>query len=366
MGLLEVDTSNLDYTSEDARFLQPRSRPAFRPWRTRIEFLHRTVRDYFATSAGSLLLRQYTDAPFDAHLFRCNLLITNMTAKDVSDPPHLMKLDSAETFLVQIQSRPPGEVAAFLLFEKMVALIDSQYDVLRQYVPFTRHRSLLEQRLTCWVPDHGNAMSFAVELGWTTYVESRLTVTMQKIGGRPLLDYALRPASRKQSHWDIINILLHGGACPDATLEDGVPQWAYFLMSLHVALDVNPKSCLDIIKVLITHGTSTRVGPDQMNWILQGNEFDELAVHAAFQNGDIFGHQPVPAKNPYTSLLRTGDSANNVTAKNDEGLLSFMDVLQILQQWSKGRDEKVRLLSEDDMAMLKSIAETAEHNCGPV
>ncbi len=190
MGLLEVDTDPSPDSEPPVR-QKPRS-VILRPWKTRIEFLHRTVRDYFATSTGSQLLHQYRRIPFDAHMFSCNLLVTNMTTKTINNPPLAIKYESVTSFLYHIRSRPDAGEAAFTLFDKMVDLIHEHAFVLRSKAERAPSAADFNGPLCQWVEHQSTAMSLAIQLNWSAYIRARLTPALvQEKRGRPLIDYAL-------------------------------------------------------------------------------------------------------------------------------------------------------------------------------
>lgn len=350
MGLLEIGIIEDDYNPGNIEILRSRGKPELRLWRTRVEFLHRTVRDYFATPAAKRLLDQFAGGPFDAHMFRCNLLVTNMIAKESSNPPSSLKYQSAINFLVQILSRPPGEEAAFLLFDKMVEMIGDQVRELDEVATGNRKPTILGFHLIHWLQCRNHAMLLAIELGWTTYVQSRLTSAMlQEQMGRPFLDYALRPEPRPHvpARQDVVELLLLRGACPDATLENGIPIWLYFLADVCLKWLPNPKKCLNTITALLSHGISTCVTLREVIEVVR----DEVG-------------RPEPLLR--ANALRPRSSVDETMAKSDKGLFSFLDMLQVLPKMSEHTSEDMHLLSDADMAMLKSVVETAEHRCRSV
>ncbi|KIW69033.1 hypothetical protein PV04_04937 [Phialophora macrospora] len=402
MGLLEVDTDSM--ASQESGFQNTRGM-TLRPWRTRIEFLHRTVRDYFATPAAMCLLHQYTDGPFDAHMFRCNLLVTNMTTKAVSNPPLTMKWESATNFLHQIQSRPDGEEASFSLFDKMVELIEEQALGLG---PKARHASISSdhaESLAHWTEHHNNAISLAIQLGWTTYVRTNLTTAMvQGKKGRPLLDYALRPSISKprQPNHQIASILLSRGACPDTSMDgmfpksgswkpDGAgqdatetrlplqssldahivqrpsnPIWIYFLISLVSYTELNLETYLETIQALLMHGVHTKAtivdlerALDRTGRSLPGVQDGGRPV-LLFPRGLRWAEVNVGEK-LYRRLREIKSPESQCAARHvGTACYSFLEVLQSLRLLSE-EGQEVPMFPEGDIAAPENRIGSPEH-----
>jgi hypothetical protein len=103
------------------------------------------------------------------------------------------------------------------------------------------------------------------------------------------------------------------------------------------------KKCLNTVTALLSHSVGTWVARNEVYRVVGAGELD-WAVEC--------------------ELVKEPSAAARKTMVNyDEGPFSFLDVLQILQQRSKGKHEDSRIISEVDIAMLKSIAETTEHRC---
>ncbi|EXJ73697.1 uncharacterized protein A1O5_03459 [Cladophialophora psammophila CBS 110553] len=263
MGLLETD-SGTDYHPHP--FYGTKLRPGMR-----IEFLHRTVRDYFAGRAARDLLHQHTGGPFDAHMFQCNLMVTNM--RTFALPYQLLSYDltSMTPFLHQILVRPElpgGEEAAFILFETMVELLNEPGCTLRHGVQYDTALWLslpvAKTALENWADDYSNALSLGIQIGWRSYVKARLTATIQEKEGRPLLDYALRSCHNMiwiPPHHDILHSLLILGPGPDAFIHGdyNVPIWAYFLESPQFMTSLDYAACPEVVRTLMMHGIRTMV-----------------------------------------------------------------------------------------------------------
>ena len=168
MGLLEVEME-----SELFVYL----RPSAELWLTRIEFLHRTVMDFLLKPTAQRILCDYTNDAFNAHLFRCNLLmvdvVTSIMRRDIE-----CKFASISCFLRQFQSTGPRDAASFLLFERMVQALKQHVSDLAIYLNNGRldHQAfvILADFILQWRDDEDPLLSLVLKLGWDPYVNSKL------------------------------------------------------------------------------------------------------------------------------------------------------------------------------------------------
>lgn len=122
MGLLEIDT-----------LYQWACNAERHPWTTKIEFLHRTVRDFLLKRSTQKTLRDYSGSDFDAHLFRCNTLIANVSMPGGTNGLEL-HFGSFACFFRQIQERSKDDQAAAILLKEMTRLLSMQAHQLSTFI----------------------------------------------------------------------------------------------------------------------------------------------------------------------------------------------------------------------------------------
>ncbi|KIY03185.1 uncharacterized protein Z520_01652 [Fonsecaea multimorphosa CBS 102226] len=363
MGLLEIDPTA---DEEDCEGDLIKLRPA-----TKIEFLHRTVRDYFAGPAGRRLLHKHTGGPFDAYMFQCNLMAISVRTF-VSDDQWFSLTnfsDAVDDFLLRIMDRQVEERMAFVLFEKVVELFDEHGEVLsdgeRWEFGSFRH---IGNALRHWLEYRSNAVSLAIQLGWKPYVKARLTTTaIQEKEGRPLLFYALRAS---KSHGDgndeltlpdldILSDLLRLGASPDSIFVDGeyhIPLWAYFLQSIQFIEELDYAACLEIVKLFLLHGIRTVVTEADLVYVYgeclsDSNGWGFEPSHEILQDPQEFVQERLTELR--TSSLEIVDGADSY---------SFLEVPQSLARVAE--DSEHSLFAEADIVAFKGL-ESSQHRKVP-
>ncbi|KIW27934.1 uncharacterized protein PV07_07630 [Cladophialophora immunda] len=318
MGLLEIGPSTLA-PSRLGR-LQAESP---------IEFLHRTVRDYFAGPAARDLLHQHTGGPFDAHMFQCNLMAVSLRNFVLHNQWLPTEYLAVKKFLLQITKRRDAEGPAFVLFEKMVELFNEHRSVVRQKLLKECPGIAFDIALNHWLQDRGNSISLSIHLGWKSYVKARLTTaTIREQQGRPLLLCALPPYSWEWnlSDPDIICDLLTLGANPDTMVHDvfDIPIWVYILESIQFIKDIDYETCLRIAKLLIVHGIRTLVAETDLAHVAK-------QMLESLNLWDPFLLDPFPGPRQFVhrrfEKIRGSSAGENGDA---EPLYSFLDVLQSL------------------------------------
>jgi hypothetical protein len=287
MGLLEVGMATW-------WFIRPSQEVSL----TRIEFLHRTVRDWLLKPSAQRILYEYADGNFDAHLFRCNLLIIDVTTSIMSKDTD-GKFASISCFLRQIQDRPASEETSFILFEKMAGILEQQGPEFTSWLRnghSVKKESFiaLTESILHWKDEVDSAMSLAIKLGWRSYIESRLTQrTIEQKHGRPLLDYALRPCYQKIRNPDlwIVKRILEEGASPDEVIcrKENVPVWAHFLESIQLIKHMDYTVCLNTIVALLEHGIRTGATQAELQSI-----FSDLILRIAETDEAFLSRKQMP------------------------------------------------------------------------
>ncbi|KAH0832653.1 hypothetical protein FOPE_01273 [Fonsecaea pedrosoi] len=336
MGLFEVDPPLRPGTSQQ-------------PWNMKIEVMHRSVRDFFETPAAMELLYQHSGGPFDASIFRCNLLVTNMTSR-IALPSLCSKQHSVAFFMREILARSDSEEASFLLFEKMTELVKDHVGILFTCISEEDRKRDLFQVLLRWCQDRGSAMSLAVLLQWMPYIKSRLSETcIDQKEGRPLLDYALRrdlfyPQSPNE---EIVTTILKYGANPDSALDtrDKIPIWLYFLETLPLMERMDYSACFGTIKALLMRGVHTRV-----------TVIDIVACHSeVVKYLGWWQNHPLSARRR-NRLKKLAEDANTETVSPK---FSFLQVVQSLIP-SAGNATSSGLFSKIDVSILKELEAAQE------
>ncbi|OAL39757.1 hypothetical protein AYO20_01154 [Fonsecaea nubica] len=305
---------------------------------TRIEFLHRTVRDYFAGRAARDLLHRHTDSPFDAHMFQCNLMAIDIRTFGRYGATFGRGLFDVEKFLRHIIERPDEEEAAFVLFEKVVEPFDgiematSNYD----YSHLNIQSGIIHLIFRSWSEHRSNAISLSIQLGWKSYVKARLTeAKVREKEGRPLLHYALTPLTECWTLPDpsILSDLLRLGANLDELVSTpylSVPIWASFLTAIPYIEDLDYTRCLEIVKMLVLHGTRPL----------------DLARHHFIHNSALYPDMRRGVGRPCRTNRQQKDDA--------ETLFSFLDVAESLVRRSFD-GSKSPVFTEEDIVTLREL-----------
>lgn len=232
--------------------------------RDRVDFLHRSVRDFLSTKDMQNMLRAHSDNSFNANLELCRAIIGTIqilsTEQSVwSDRPTLADTDWADVELIQplfffarqieLHHQPGTKVVAAshsLHRQAEAALRDTEWKWRYKQLTFTGH---------------------AVEHHLAEYVKFRLNAnpemaTMQM--ERPLLDYALVPRplrfyGRLSPSLAMVSLILDKKANPNAHYKDWTV-WARFLQTSRADASLRSKKFFaqpemyDIVLKLIQHG----------------------------------------------------------------------------------------------------------------
>ncbi|KAH0845847.1 hypothetical protein FOPE_11040 [Fonsecaea pedrosoi] len=323
---------------------------------TRIEFLHRTVRDYFAGRAAVDLLHRHTDSPFDAHMFQCNLMAIDIRTFGRYGTTLGTGLFDVEKFLRHIIERPDEEETAFVLFEKVVELFDGIEMATSNYYNHLNIRSrTINQILQSWSAHRSNSMSLSIQLGWKSYVKARLTeAKVREKEGRPLLHYALVPVADSWTSPDpsILSDLLRLGANPDelvSTQHLSVPIWVSFLAAIPYIEGLDYTRCLEIVKMLVLHGTRPVMIATDFKSAL--DQVWHHCIHSSASYSDMF------------SGVRMSRRTNLQQKDDAETFCSFLDVAESLVQQSFDSSESP-VFTEEDIVTLREL-ELSRYGKGP-
>ena len=233
----------------------------------RVEFFHRTARDFFKTNTAQQMLFEYSCGPYSALLFRCNTLVA-----DIMSYTKLPKTKTIQNiclyhltcFLSGIRRLTEVDASIFDLYEKLLdnlILAENERDSASLAGDPMPH-------VPCWLPETTRywdwqessrmnlGLALAIQFGWTAYIRSRLTSQMiLDNSGRPLLDYATIP---RLDHMvnpkvHIVKHMLSLGAKPN-TLYRGETLWVRFIRTLQ-AIEISDHAViLETIKMLAQSG----------------------------------------------------------------------------------------------------------------
>ena len=212
----------------------------------KVDFLHRTVRDFLLTGDMQKLLEERLDPAFNAKAALCN------------------------AFLAQLKAVPPVDI-----FKSKSTPLDDILEDLLNYAKELEVEAdepqikLLDEaeRVVCttssiwkWKRKKTAFLGLAVQRDLQLYVKHRLMMHPQLIRGhgRPLLDHALMPSPPKHGLRSLspqmVNILLNSGAMPNQKYKDSTV-WGRFILTLkRNEAPSADEITLDVLSSLLTKG----------------------------------------------------------------------------------------------------------------
>jgi hypothetical protein len=205
----------------------------------KVEFLHRTVRDFLLDSGANRILNQFTDVPVDAQMFHCNRLLSNLITLTRCHPRFLpddlgRKEVLIDRLIKELASRPASDKQRTEdMVEKLKPLLEifakGSSDAASWLTLETLDSSSISGRsLKIWTRDNNSFITLAINSSWTSYVESHLTKDIvQGKQGRPFLAYVLN-AFMSDEKLKILATILEHGANPNE-LFHGASVWMHFL-----------------------------------------------------------------------------------------------------------------------------------------
>lgn len=157
-------------------------------WEIKVDFLHRTARDFMCTREAQSIFHRYTDGPYDAHLYRCNVLVADTMSVHLlpsSPTSRFASLLDVASFLGQIQTRTCVDSLTFALYEKLMIYVET---ILRDATVEDgglsvepRFDEIAEEFLSNYKVWGDLAMNMARRIGWNEYVESRTLSRLQEL-----------------------------------------------------------------------------------------------------------------------------------------------------------------------------------------
>ncbi|KAJ4312865.1 hypothetical protein N0V84_009719 [Fusarium piperis] len=259
-------------------------------FRYQVDFLHRTVRDFFLdTGVLDDIMQQRPTKSFDPHLSLCKIMLglSKIMATDKLNSQvynHLFTLADSLMYYARNVEETHARVYEEEEHCENQESVTELFDILDELDRLNSER--LGHLGLHWTnikdPPKGTFQEWrkktflaaAIQAGLLMYVEDRLRKNpseLQQKGGRPLLDYALRPTMvtpRRMLDQEqgpvlpIVKLLLEHGADPNARIYiyDQRTPWELFLWTCyqHVKANQGSKSIVEdlgtTIQVMISHG----------------------------------------------------------------------------------------------------------------
>jgi len=226
-----------------------------------VDFLHRTVRDFLRDCYYDSLIKELASSDFSPVLSLCNMMLVLLKGlpifdiRSVESITRLVKItDELLYYAHEVERRNPSTECS----PTLIAVLDETDRVNRHHTSramrnhWTHIRDSPKARGYDEYREGGkcNFLALAVQARLTKYVRAKLNADPENLfkGGRPLLDYALRPRrvtpipmpyhSRRDDpviDIDMVEMLLDRGLDPNQKvhLNDGRTVWALFLISCH-------------------------------------------------------------------------------------------------------------------------------------
>lgn len=235
-------------------------------YRKRVEFLHRTARDFFFEH-GSWKLESTIPFPkFDVHLFKCQAMLAQLKMATKPEKTLLFDfMDSAE-ILERHQSQP------------LMPLLDH----LNEYLNDQRHKDWHNGRdhfahsWRCSEQGPVPLLPIAIQYGLSRYTRSVFKANSSLVArqpDRPLLDTALRRRMQEADHWapkarssldtpdiETVRLILAHGGDPNQKLGDTTVWKAFmrFFDTFGAAIQQHPEHIrqrwIDVTELLIRYG----------------------------------------------------------------------------------------------------------------
>ena len=261
-------------------------------FRFKVEFLHRTVKDFLRTDRIHRKLSSWSSSDFHAELSLCRALLTQLKSLPMPElsTEHLFMF--VEEFMYHARASGIRAESSFHAIIDQVELVIAQQLKGSEEMRGSKNHwtNLFDDGRSERYNEYGQKdfLSYAIEEPVRSYVKDKLESQPGLIKtkrGRPLLDYALRPTplariTRFKSHdsvdYDTVNLLLERGADPNQEVRvyGDVTVWALFLQEMFALKSENKSVSFDqmeiwfqVSAILVKHGASPDLymGRDRLN-----------------------------------------------------------------------------------------------------
>jgi hypothetical protein len=158
----------------------------------RVDFFHRTCRDFLLTPDIQALLHEQSQGPFDAQMYLVNARICQFVAMTQMEDCHHEAMELASN-IVSSLARPAyrdSKESAYL-----AALFETSFETLmRVYNAEESSASYIMTSVESWESERSSFMTLSIDFGLRSYLRGHLTSQyIRDKEGRPVLDYILRP-----------------------------------------------------------------------------------------------------------------------------------------------------------------------------
>ncbi|KAL9073650.1 MAG: hypothetical protein Q9157_004660 [Trypethelium eluteriae] len=247
-------------------------RGLLRPFMIKVEFFHRTCRDFLLTPEIQSVLHQYTNGPYDARMFLLNARIAQMMALEAAETGPNLSLGLA-SYLMSVLSLPswkdtPSSITAATMIQPVIETLFQNYE-------FSESSWYIGSSCAGWQEERSSFLTLAIDFDLNGYIMAFMTPEqVRNKRGRPILDYILRPRfahspetlniGNSAPNPELLNRVLEYGANPNDVFE-GVSVWALFLSFVAdwLAIDggnaFEKQAYFNAIAILIRHGAASRL-----------------------------------------------------------------------------------------------------------
>ena len=202
-----------------------------------VDFLHRSLRDFFLTPAVQKLLHQYTRGPYNARMFYRNARLVQLVALNRIEAgfPIAVGLASYIFSTLAVHDYRNSAGAA-----QMTALMRPVIENMVRYEESDQSSGwYVTDVLNTWRSEGSTFLTLAIDFGLESYIRAHMTPQIvQSKTGRPILDYLLRSRfipiaweeclGNRFPHLEFLHVVLESGADPNEKYQ-GVSIWAFFL-----------------------------------------------------------------------------------------------------------------------------------------
>ena len=248
-GLLEVTTN----------------KGAESPFQSRVDFLHRTVKDFLMTKGMQSMLSNWTKTTFDPDLAICRTLLAEI--KTVPMKFGYLSHEGPFSFLVNNFFTHAREVELRTNCSP-IALIEELQHVLSEHAKAYPTQSLSYGTYPWEIWGCHSFLALAIAQNLQLYVYFKFDqdkIVLRHLKGRPLLEYALSPPEKATGQGisapprlEIVVFLLRQGADPNERCADS-SVWGGFLEYTSRCKAVWPQQVLyDVFKEMLVHGAECR------------------------------------------------------------------------------------------------------------
>jgi hypothetical protein len=203
-----------------------------------VDFLHRSCRDFLLTPEVQSLLHQCTLRPYESRMFLLNSRLSQLVAFGTAQKGERLAVAIASFVLsalsLSVYKHAPICAAAGAVIQPVLE------NIIQNHV-FPESFWYIDPSVVSWHDEQSSFLTLAIDFDLSAYVKAYLTPEcIQNKGGRPILDYILRPRFAMNPRIDVGNhapnsellgVALNFGADPNG-MYGSATVWALFLCFL--------------------------------------------------------------------------------------------------------------------------------------